>query len=68
MSPESTDSLQCITIDEAAKRLSISTRTIHREISAGRFPRPIKIGRSARVPVSALLAYIQRLSTQSLSS
>lgn len=55
-------SVQLLTIKDAAKRLAISPRTIHREISAGRFPRPVKIGRASRVPVSALEAYIQRLS------
>ena len=54
--------VQLLTIKDAAKRLAISPRTIHREISAGRFPRPVKIGRASRVPVSALETYIQRLS------
>lgn len=61
-------SLRLVTLSEAAEMLSISIRTLHREISAGRFPRPIKIGRSARVPVSALEAYIQKLSGESASS
>ena len=55
-------SVQLLTIKDAAQRLAISTRTIHREIAAGRFPRPVKIGRSARVPLSALEAYVRRLS------
>jgi excisionase family DNA binding protein len=55
-------SVQLLTIKDAAHRLAISTRTIHREIAAGRFPRPVKIGRSTRVPLSALEAYVRRLS------
>ena len=50
--------VQLITIKDAAKRLAISTRTIHREISAGRFPRPVKMGRSSRVSVATLEAYV----------
>ena len=56
-----TASVQLLTIKDAALRLAISTRTIHREIAAGRFPRPVKIGRSVRVPLSALEAYVRRL-------
>jgi excisionase family DNA binding protein len=50
-----------VTLKEAAIRLSLSKRTLHREISAGRFPRPVKIGRSSRIPVLALQAYVRRL-------
>lgn len=50
-----------ITLDDAAKCLHLSRRTIEREISAGRFPRPLKIGRSSRVSMAALQAYIDRL-------
>ncbi|MDX2186634.1 MAG: helix-turn-helix domain-containing protein [Opitutaceae bacterium] len=53
--------LELVTIDEAAKRLSLSKRTILREISAGRFPRPVKIGRSSRVPLADLARYIEKL-------
>lgn len=55
-------SIELLTIKAAAQRLSISTRTIHREIAAGRFPRPVKIGRSSRVPLDALENYVRRLS------
>jgi excisionase family DNA binding protein len=51
-----------ITVKEAAERLSLSTRTLHREISAGRFPRPVKIGRASRVPIAALVDYVRSLS------
>lgn len=51
-----------ITVKEAANRLSLSTRTLHREISAGRFPRPVKIGRASRIPIAALVDYVRSLS------
>lgn len=51
-----------LTLEECASRLSLSIRTLHREIAAGRFPRPVKIGRATRIPMAALLAYVDRLS------
>ena len=56
------EGLLLLTLKDAAVRLSLSTRTLHREISAGRFPRPVKIGRSSRVPLAALLNYVRGLS------
>lgn len=53
-----------VTLAEAAQRLAISKRTLEREIAAGRFARPVKIGRASRVPVSELDAYIRRLTGQ----
>lgn len=50
-----------LTLKDAALRLSLSTRTLQREISAGRFPRPVKIGRSTRVPLDALTTYVNGL-------
>lgn len=60
--PENHGEPMLLTLKEAALRLSLSTRTLHREISAGRFPRPVKIGRSTRVPLAALVAYVRGLS------
>ena len=60
--PENQSTPLLITIEDAADRLSLSTRKLYREISAGRFPRPVKIGRSTRVPLAALIAYVRGLS------
>ena len=63
------DGLLLVTIEEAARRLGMSIRTIYREIAAGRFPRPLKIGRkSVRIPVSALLEYVERLKADAFQS
>ncbi len=51
-----------VTLDDAAQRLSVCKRTLEREIAAGRFPRPIKIGRATRVSVAEIDAYVARLS------
>lgn len=56
---------ELVTLDEAAERLSISIRTLHREIAAGRFPRPVKIGRASRVSTNTLAAYVRQLSEKS---
>jgi len=53
-----------LTIDEAAKRLAISKRTLEREIAAQRFPKPLKIGRSSRVPESDVQAYVAALRSE----
>lgn len=51
-----------LSLDDAAQRLSVSRRTLEREISHGRFPRPLKIGRATRVSLDALKEYIRKLS------
>jgi excisionase family DNA binding protein len=61
MSTPESDSVVLVTLDEAARRLSVCRRTIEREILYGRFPRPLKVGRSTRVPVADLDAYIEKL-------
>ena len=65
MKSEQSELMQLLTLDDAAKRLSVSRRTIEREISAGHFPRPLKIGRATRVTAAAIHAYIQKLSAAS---
>lgn len=54
----------CLTLKEVAFRLQICRRTLEREIAAGRFPRPLKIGRSVRVLESDLQAYLERLRSE----
>lgn len=61
---EQPNNLLLVTIEEAAQRLSLSKRTIHREISLGNFPRPVKIGRASRIPVEALHDYVRRLASR----
>jgi len=55
----------CLTLKEVAFRLHICRRTLEREILAGRFPRPLKIGRSVRVPETDLQAYLAGLRGES---
>jgi excisionase family DNA binding protein len=54
----------CLTLKEAAFRLHVCRRTLEREIAAQRFPRPVKIGRSVRVPESDLQAYLAKLRSE----
>lgn len=61
MNNTSIDTVDFITLHEAARRLSVSKRTLHREIAAGRFPAPVKIGRASRVTLVDLELYIVRL-------
>lgn len=46
-----------ITVDDAARRLSLSTRSIWKQIAAQRLP-VVKIGRSTRVRVADLEKFI----------
>ncbi len=55
------DRLRSIPLEKAAALLSVSKRTLHRLIAAGKFPRPIKVGNSPRVRVVELEQYMERL-------
>jgi len=62
MAPESPAlSGSLLTLREVAARLRVCRRTIEREIAAGHFPSPLKIGRCVRVPESDLHAYLGKL-------
>ncbi|MBK9989787.1 MAG: helix-turn-helix domain-containing protein [Verrucomicrobia bacterium] len=61
MNTSSIPPVYLITLVEAAKRLSISRRTLEREIVRGRFPTPVKVGSCSRVPVAALENYLALL-------
>jgi len=50
-----------LTLGEAARRLTISRRTLERLISERKFPFPVKINRSSRVLLSDLDAYLSKL-------
>lgn len=63
MSENPSEQIQLLTLKEAAVRLSISKRSLEREISSGKFPRPLKIGRSSRVTLAMLRAYVLQLSS-----
>lgn len=49
------------TLPAAADRLSISRRTLDRLISAGTFPRPVKVGSSSRVLREDIEGYLEQL-------
>ncbi|WP_081763585.1 helix-turn-helix domain-containing protein [Imhoffiella purpurea] len=53
-----------LTIDHAAKRLSISSRTMWRLVEAGELV-PVRIGRSVRLRSSDLQDYVDRRMSQS---
>ena len=47
-------------IDEIAKLLSLSRRTVQRMVSAGEFPKPVKLRRSVRWRPSDIEMYLRR--------
>ena len=56
-----TEKLRLVTLPEAAQMLSVSKRTLERQIAGGAFPSPMKIGRSVRVSLADISAYLLRL-------
>jgi len=52
-----------LTLDQAAALLTVSKRTIMREIARGRFPKPAKIGRSTRVTLADVETYAASVRT-----
>jgi len=57
--------VRLLTLEQASQLLSISKRTLERLISSGDFPRPLKLGRSSRVSVDDVGAYLDRLRIRS---
>ena len=57
--------VRLLTLENAAQLLSISKRSLERLIAAGDFPRPLKLGRSSRVSVDDVSAYLDRLRLRS---
>lgn len=55
----STESL--VPLDEVARRLACTVRTIWRMIQKRELPPPIRIGKRAALPSSEVDAYIERL-------
>lgn len=49
------------TLAHAADRLSICRRSLERLISAGVFPRPVKVGSSSRVMHQDIANYLEQL-------
>lgn len=43
-----------MTIEEAARRLGVSPRTIQRQVASGKIP-ALRLGRSVRIPADAVL-------------
>lgn len=51
--------LRAVTVKAAAEALAVSRRTLERWIAAGEFPKPIKIGATARIRVVDLERFIE---------
>lgn len=50
--------MQLLNVDEVAKFLTVSVRTIHRLKDAGRMPMPLRIGGCLRWELSVLEAWV----------
>lgn len=58
MKSESMESIELLTIRQAAERLALSTRTVWRRINAGVLPQPVYVGKkSPRLPAHVIERY-----------
>lgn len=57
----SIDLNRLVGLDKVAEMLDISEREVYRLIAAGELPKPVKIGRLSKLPLSDVLDYIERL-------
>ena len=59
--PALTEDRDLFTMQNAARKLSLSRRTLERLIASGTFPSPLKIGRSSRVMREDISNYLEQL-------
>jgi excisionase family DNA binding protein len=50
-----------LTLQEVASLVGVSVRKVYRLIHDGALPRPLKVGRAARIPESEVAAFIENL-------
>ena len=53
------DNYKLVSVNDAAKLMAISRRTVERLVSAGDLPRPVKIGKSSRFRIRDIINYIE---------
>lgn len=56
-----------LSVPDAAKRLGVCRRSLERLIADGVFPRPVKLGRSSRVPVTDVERFVESLTRERAS-
>tara|TARA_B100000963_G_C22437553_1_gene585010 strand:- start:277 stop:468 length:192 start_codon:yes stop_codon:yes gene_type:complete len=55
------DNYKLVSVNDAAKLMAISRRTVERLVSAGDLPRPVKIGKSSRFRIRDIINYIEKM-------
>ena len=55
------DDYKLVSVNEVAKLMAISRRTVERLVSGGDLPRPIKIGGCSRFRIKDITSYIERM-------
>jgi predicted DNA-binding transcriptional regulator AlpA len=58
---DNTKNDRMVTLPEFAKKLNVSTRTVHRLIAAGQFPAPARVGGALRWFPSDIVDYMNEL-------
>lgn len=54
------DNVQMLTASDVAKRLRISVRGVWRQVSTGRIPEPVYVGRLARWPLATIKEWMEQ--------
>jgi excisionase family DNA binding protein len=57
----SLDPNRLVSLGKVAEMLDISEREVYRLIAAGKLPKALKIGRSSKLSVGDVVAYVERL-------
>ena len=55
------DNYKLVSVNDAAKLMAISRRTVERLVSAGDLPSPVKIGKSSRFRIRDIINYIEKM-------
>lgn len=63
MSKAATESTveQLLSVDDVARVLSVSRRSVYRLVARGEISGPVQVGKCSRFPASEVQAYVERL-------
>ena len=66
--PQANPEVEMMTVSDLAVSLRISVRSVWRQVSSGKLPPPIHVGRQARWPVKTIQKWFSDLQSDNESS
>ena len=66
--PKANPEVEMMTVSDLATNLRISVRSVWRQVSSGKLPPPIHVGRQARWPVKTILDWLSDRQSDNESS